>query len=139
MQRQKISGVVRLEANGLFERCDNQAHNNHIGQIVAQALEALHLLHDSSRPSRRGSISNLLICSQSDHRILGLACDTKRDSARDSPATITNPQDLQKWWFLFAGQWSVWYRLSLSKNYVLDCCASGQRPVQGMTMTDETP
>ena len=44
MQRQKISGVVRFEADGLFERCDNQAHNNHIGQIVVQALEALHLL-----------------------------------------------------------------------------------------------
>ena len=44
-QRQNISGVVRLEADGLFERRDNQAHNNHIGQIVGQALEAVHLLH----------------------------------------------------------------------------------------------
>ena len=57
MQRQKISGVVRLEADGRFERRDNQARNNHIGQIVVQALEALHLLHYSSR---RGSMS---ICS----------------------------------------------------------------------------
>ena len=44
-QRQKISGVVLLEVDGLFERRDNQAHNNHIGQIVVQALEALRLLH----------------------------------------------------------------------------------------------
>ena len=51
-QRHKISGVVRLEADGLFERGDNQARNNHIGQIVVQALEALRLLHYSSRPSR---------------------------------------------------------------------------------------
>ena len=76
-QRQKISGVVRLEADGLFGRRDNQAHNNHVGQIVVQALEALRLLHYSSRPSRRGSMSNLLICSWSDHRISGLTCDTK--------------------------------------------------------------
>ena len=41
--RQKISGVVHLEADGLFERRNNQAHNNHIGQIVLQALEAVHL------------------------------------------------------------------------------------------------
>ena len=41
-QRQKISGVVHLEADGLFERSDNQAHNNHIGEIVFQALEAVH-------------------------------------------------------------------------------------------------
>ena len=139
MQRQKISGVVRLEADGLFERCDNQAHNNHIGQIVVQALEALHLLHYSSRPSRRGSISNLLICSQSDHRIIGLACDTKRDSARDFPATSTNPQDLQKWWFLFAG-WLEWgVAVPCQRNYVLDCFACGPRSVQGMPVTDETP
>ena len=85
-------------------------------------------------------MSNLLVCSQSDHRILGLAYDTKRDSARDFPATNTNPQDLQKWWFLFAGQLEVlWCCLSLPKNYVLDCFASGPSPVQGMTMTDETP
>ena len=119
MQRQKISGVVRLEANGLFERCDNQAHSNHIGQIVVQALEALHLLHDSSRPSRRGAISNLLICSQSDHRILGLARDTRQDSARDYPATSANPQDLQKWWFLFAGQWSVGVAFPCQKTMFL--------------------
>ena len=41
-QRQLISSVVHLEANGLFERSDNQAHNNHIGEIVFQALEAVH-------------------------------------------------------------------------------------------------
>ena len=41
-QRQEISGVVHLEADGLFERCDDQAHNNHIGKIVLQALEAVH-------------------------------------------------------------------------------------------------
>ena len=41
-QRQQISGVVHLEADGLFERCNNQSHNNHIGQIVLQALEAVH-------------------------------------------------------------------------------------------------
>ena len=46
-QHQQISGVVHLEADGLFE-CrnnqarNNQAHNNHIGQIVLQALEAVH-------------------------------------------------------------------------------------------------
>ena len=33
-QRQKISGVVQLEADGLFERSDNQAQNNHIGEII---------------------------------------------------------------------------------------------------------
>ena len=32
-QRQKISGVVYFEADGLFECSDNQAHNNHIGEI----------------------------------------------------------------------------------------------------------
>ena len=42
-QRQKIGGVVHFEANGLFERSDNQADNNHIGQIVFQALQAVHL------------------------------------------------------------------------------------------------
>ena len=36
-QRQQISGVVHLEADGLFECRNNQAHNNHIGQIVVQA------------------------------------------------------------------------------------------------------
>ena len=41
-QRQQISGVVHLEADGLFECRNNQAHNNHIGQIVLQALEAVH-------------------------------------------------------------------------------------------------
>ena len=41
-QRQQISGVVDLEADGLFECRNNQAHNNHIGQIVLQALEAVH-------------------------------------------------------------------------------------------------
>ena len=41
-QRQQISDVVHLEADGLFERRNNQAHNNHIGEIVFQALEALH-------------------------------------------------------------------------------------------------
>ena len=41
-QRQKISGVVRLEADGLFKRSDNQAHNNHIGEIVFQVLKAVH-------------------------------------------------------------------------------------------------
>ena len=41
-QRQEISGVVHLEADGLFECRNNQAHNNHIGQIVLQALEAVH-------------------------------------------------------------------------------------------------
>ena len=37
-QRHQVGGVVHLEANGLFERSDNQAHDNHIGQIVFQAL-----------------------------------------------------------------------------------------------------
>ena len=41
-QRHKISGVVRLEAEGLFERSDNQAHSNHVGEIVCQALKAVH-------------------------------------------------------------------------------------------------
>ena len=41
-QRQKISGFVHLEADGLFECSNNQAHNNRIGQIVLQALEAVH-------------------------------------------------------------------------------------------------
>ena len=41
-QRQKISGVVHLEADGLFENSDNQAHDNHIGEIVFQALKAVH-------------------------------------------------------------------------------------------------
>ena len=41
-QRQKISGVVQLEANSPFEHSDNQAHNNHIGEIVFQVLEAVH-------------------------------------------------------------------------------------------------
>ena len=36
--RQKISGVVHLEADGLFEHRDIQAHNNHIGLIVVQAV-----------------------------------------------------------------------------------------------------
>ena len=36
-QRQQIGGVVHLEADGLFE-----SRNNHIGQIVLQALEAVH-------------------------------------------------------------------------------------------------
>ena len=36
------SGVVHFEANGLFERSDNQANNNHIGQIVFQSLQAVH-------------------------------------------------------------------------------------------------
>ncbi|WP_025362273.1 hypothetical protein [Synechococcus sp. WH 8109] len=40
-RRQKISGVVHLEADGLVERSDNQAHNNHIGEIVFQALKAV--------------------------------------------------------------------------------------------------
>ena len=42
-QRQQISGVVHLEADGLFKRSDNQAHNNHIGEIVFQAMKAVHL------------------------------------------------------------------------------------------------
>ena len=37
-QRQQIVGVVYFETNGLFERSDNQANNNHLGQIVFQAL-----------------------------------------------------------------------------------------------------
>ena len=41
-QRQQIGGVFHFEANGLFERSDNQANNNHIGQIVFQALQAVH-------------------------------------------------------------------------------------------------
>ena len=41
-QCQKISGVAHLEADGLFERSDNQVLNNHIGEIVFQALEAVH-------------------------------------------------------------------------------------------------
>ena len=41
-QHQKISGVDHLKADGLSERSDNQAHNNHIGEIVFQALEAVH-------------------------------------------------------------------------------------------------
>ena len=36
-QRQQISGVVHLEDDGLFE-----CRNNHIGQIVLRALEAVH-------------------------------------------------------------------------------------------------
>ena len=41
-QRRKISGVVLLEVDSLFECSDNQAHNNQIGKIVFQALEAVH-------------------------------------------------------------------------------------------------
>ena len=41
-QRQQISGVVHLEVDGLLECRNNQAHSNHIGQIVLQALEAVH-------------------------------------------------------------------------------------------------
>ena len=77
-QRQKISGVVRHEAKGLFERSDNQATTITLVRLLFR-LEAVHrgnvcvlLLHSS----RRGSRSNLLIRSQSDHRISGLACDT---------------------------------------------------------------
>ena len=33
----KISGVVELEVDGLFECTDNQADNNHIGEIVLKA------------------------------------------------------------------------------------------------------
>ena len=42
-QRQKINGVVHLEADGLFECSNNQAPNNHIGQIVFEALKAVGL------------------------------------------------------------------------------------------------
>ena len=42
LQRQQIGVVVQLEANGVFERSDNQANNNHIGQNVFQALQAVH-------------------------------------------------------------------------------------------------
>ena len=41
-QRQQIGGVVHFEANGLFERSDNQANNNHFGQIVFQALQSVY-------------------------------------------------------------------------------------------------
>ena len=60
-QRQQISGVVHLEADGLFERRNNQAHNNHIEQIVLQALEAVHRENVCVlllQPPRRGSRSN---------------------------------------------------------------------------------
>ena len=72
-QRQQISGVVHLEADGLFECRNNQAHNNHIGQIVLQALEAVHRGNACVlllQPSRRGLRSNLLIRSKSDQQNL---------------------------------------------------------------------
>ena len=31
-----------LRSDGLFERRNNQAHNNHIGEIIFQALKAVH-------------------------------------------------------------------------------------------------
>ena len=33
-QRQEIGGVVHFEANRFLERGDNQANNDHIGQVV---------------------------------------------------------------------------------------------------------
>ena len=63
-QRQKISGVVHLEADGLFECSNNQAHNNRIGQIVLQALEAVHrenvgvLLFATPRRGSRSEITS---------------------------------------------------------------------------------
>ena len=41
-QGQQIGGVVHLEANGLLERCDNQAYNNHVREVVLLGLEAIH-------------------------------------------------------------------------------------------------
>ena len=41
-QLPKISGVVDLEAEGLFKRIENQSHSNHIGEMLCQALEAVH-------------------------------------------------------------------------------------------------
>ena len=63
-QRQQVGGVVHLEANGLFERSDNQAHDNHIGQIVFQALKAVHrenvdvLLFPTPRRGSRSEITS---------------------------------------------------------------------------------
>ena len=39
---QKISGIFHLDADGLSERSDNQAHNNLIGEIVFQVLKTVH-------------------------------------------------------------------------------------------------
>ena len=41
-QRQKINGIVHLEADGLSKRSDNQDHNNPIREIVFQALKAVY-------------------------------------------------------------------------------------------------
>lgn len=37
-----MGGVVHLEARGLLERCDNQANNNHVREVVLQALKAVY-------------------------------------------------------------------------------------------------
>ena len=64
-------------------------------------------------------MSNLLICSQRDHRIFGLVCDTLWDPARDLHAMSTNSQDLQKWSFSFAGPLDVVSPFLVKKNMFL--------------------
>ena len=50
--------------NALFERSDNQPHDNHIGQIVFQALKAVHrenvdvLLFPTPRRGSRSEITS---------------------------------------------------------------------------------
>ena len=84
----------------------------------------------SSPPSRRGSRSNLLICSQSDHRITGLVCDTLRDQARVLSEKSTNLQDSKNQWFCLQCRWDTCNSLACPKNYFLDGLTCSPRPVQ---------
>ena len=90
----------------------------------------------SSPPSRRGSRSNLIICSQSDHRISGLVCDTLRDQVRVLPEKSANLQDSKNQWFCLQRRRDLCNSLACLKNYFLDGLTCSPRPVQGLLMTN---
>ena len=41
-QGEQISGIFHLKANRLLECRDDQPNDNHVGEIVLQALQAVH-------------------------------------------------------------------------------------------------
>ena len=130
-QRQQISGVVHLEADGLFECRNNQAHNNHIGQCCSGwrlFTEGMFAYCSCSPPDvDRGPICSSVRSLTTESQVLPATRDGTWQETCLRRALILK---IQKNCGFYLPRSKLSQRPSFCKNHCLDSFTCSPRPVQ---------
>ena len=121
-QRHKISGVVRLEAEGLFERSDNQATAITLDRLLFRLwrlfTEGMFAYCSCNPPDEDCGPICSSVCSLI-NRISGLGCDTFQDPIKVLSAMSANSQDSKNGGFYLPRSRDCGSALPFAKTIVL--------------------